>query len=111
SLYRPASSMLVMSPVSTIRRYAELGVDPDPSEAWRVRCGRVGQGDRAASEQARSDQARGKWTRIKREIADFFTNKESEYFDLVGSEIPLRWLAMKPGHEPRRRFTEVEIEN
>lgn len=53
----------------------------------------------------------GQWSRIRTGAAHFPTNKEIEYFDLVGNEIPLRWLAMQRGYELKRRLSEVEREN
>lgn len=53
----------------------------------------------------------GQWSRIKHGAAHFPTNRETDYYDLVGNEIPLRWLAIQRGYELKRRLSEVEMEN
>lgn len=53
----------------------------------------------------------GHWSRMKRGHAHFPTNKELEFYDVVGNEIPLRWLVLKRGYELKRRLSEIEAEN
>ncbi|WP_020408953.1 hypothetical protein [Hahella ganghwensis] len=55
--------------------------------------------------------AAAQWTRIKSGQAHFPQNLLCEFMDIVGNEIPLRWLAMHRGYGLVRLRTEVEAEN
>ena len=51
------------------------------------------------------------WSKIMSGQFNFPTNKYCEFMELVGNDIPLRWLAFKRGYKLERLLSDVEAEN
>lgn len=82
---------------------------PSRTAAFRLAQEISGKQDKAIAADLEIDP--GQWSRIKSGQAHFPLDKEIQFYDLVGNEVPLIWLADRRGYDLVRRESDLEREN